>query len=391
MQKVICTVILLSALLLLGCGALSQKRDTNEKMRKVKAPDDKVVVYVYRLFNYSGGGRTHQLLLDQTNIGDLYRSNYYRFELWPGHYYINIFLPAENLLGHSSPAMSSGQPLIFNPWDAGRTFLLVYKDGGDYRLDEASADAVAHLKKERTLARSLSARETARVKFFLSTRYDGPEMYGKPHGKGTLSWEDGCRYVGIFDHGQLTPEGRFYFPNGQIYMGELYWGRPKGWGVLMTPDGRVLYAGAFLDEQPHGEGLRMGEEGPEYCNYEHGVDITKSVFQLADEIVAQEEQAELARFKENSRKEQAAMEGEIPAAEEEVRGKNEINYDQLVEQVIASHELRLSATVRRLSKENRAKIDHERAWCRKELDQGRDWCICAPFELYAPPLKSCMR
>ncbi len=391
MQKVICTGILLAVMLLLGCGTLSKKNAADEEMQKVKVTDDKVIVYVYRLFNYSGGGRTHQLLLDQKNIGDLYRSNYYRFELWPGHYYINIFLPPENILGHSSPAMSSGQSLNFNPRDAGNTFLLIYEDGGQFRLDEAKADAMARLQKERTLARSLSARETARVKFFLSTRYDGPEMYGKPHGMGTLSWEDGGRYVGVFDHGQLTPEGRFYFPNGQIYMGELFWGRPKGWGALMAPDSRVLYAGAFLDEQPHGEGLRMGEEGPEYCRYDQGVDISKSVFQLADEIVAEEEQAELALFSENCRKAQEAVEGEAPAAEEEVMGQGEIDHDQLVEQIKASHELRLSATVRRLSKENRTKIDHERAWCRKELDQGRDWCICAPFELYAPPLKSCMR
>lgn len=391
MRKVIYFGILLMTLLLAGCSALSQKSKAEPGPEKVKAPDDKVVVYIYRLFNYSGGGRIHQLHLDQKTIGNLSRNNYYRFELWPGHYFIDIFLPAENILGLSSPAMSSGQPLIFHPWDAGHTYLFIYEDGQGLRLEEADTHALASLQRERTLARSLSARDTARVKFFLGTRYDGPEMYGKPHGKGTLSWEDGGRYIGVFDHGQLTPEGRFHFPNGETYMGELFWGRPKGWGILMAPDDRVLYAGAFLDEKPHGEGLRMGKEGPEYCRYDQGVDITKSVFLLADEIVAKEEQEELARFISDSKKVEETMEGETPEVEEEIREKGEIDYHQFVEGMKASHEMRLSATVRRLSKENQARINHEREWCQKELDQGKDWCICAPFELFTPPLNSCMR
>lgn len=390
-RKGLCTGALLVVFLLSGCGLLNVKTDPAVQPAKAAAPNDKVIVYIYRLFNYSGGGRIHQLHLDRNAVGHLTRANYYRLELWPGHYYVNIFLPAEKLLGHVSPAMSSGQALFFNPWDAGKVYLLVYEDGHGLTLAEATPRSMTKLETERTLAKSLSARDTARVKFFMSTRYDGPEMYGKPHGRGALSWEDGSRYVGVFDHGQLTPEGRFYFPNGEIYMGELFWGRPKGWGILMAPDERILYAGAFVDERPHGEGLRMGKDGPEYCRYEHGVDITRSIFQLVDEIVAKEEAEKLARFLSRSRAEAAAMEGEAPEAEAAVRKINDADYHRLIEAMEASREMRLSKTLRRLSEENRTRIDHERAWCRKELEQGKDWCICAPFELYTPPLDSCMR
>lgn len=427
-----------------------------------------VSIYIYRNANFAGGGRIHLIQIDGQTLGPLTDSNYYHIYLWPGRYHLNIHLPAEDFLGQSKPAMNKSFRLVLPSRFAGNTFAYVYTDGESFRrLDGAAADLAA-ITGERSLAKYLEAEETAQVTEFLDTRYDGPSLLGKPNGRGTLTWDDGCRYEGVFDYGQLTPEGKFYFADGRMYMGQLYKGRPKGQGILLSPEGRVMYAGFFADEAPHGRGIRRGPHGPEYCNYEHGKDITKSIRQLADEAVEAEEKALEALIKEQEAVEavesipvlpdepsrpnappdapldtpevagkhepdalkikenadvpsqargetlagqapeemaeqgaeaapsgsEEAPEGVTPAgAEEETEpdAPEEPDYRKQLEHMRLYRQWRIIVMRKAVAAEHQADLDQEKAWCDDELADGRDWCICAPFDPDAGQWKSCMR
>jgi hypothetical protein len=439
-----------------------------------------VSVYIYRNANFAGGGRIHLLQVDGRTLGPLTDSNYYHIYLWPGRYHINIHLPAEDFLGQSKPAINKSLRLMLPNRFAGNTFIYVYTDGERFRrLDGATAD-VGAITGERSLAKYLEAEQTAQVTDFLDTRYDGPSLLGKPHGRGTLTWDDGCRYEGVFDYGQLTPEGKFYFADGRIYMGQLHKSRPKGRGILLSPEGRVMYAGFFVDEAPHGRGIRRGPYGPEYCNYEHGTDITKSIRQLADEAVEAEEKALEALIEEQEAAEtagsplalpdealrpnappeasaeapsdtppdtpegvakhepdalepeeskdvpsdvqgeteiitpatqapeamaeqggeaatsgtEAAPEGETLAGVEEKTtpdAPDEPDYRKQLEHMQLYRQWRIIVMRKAITAEHQADLDQEKAWCDDELADGRDWCICAPFDPDAGQWKSCMR
>jgi hypothetical protein len=291
---------------------------------------------------------------------------------------------------------------------------------------------------------------------------------GKPHGRGTLTWDDGCRYEGVFDYGQLTPEGKFHFADGRIYMGQLYKGRPKGRGILLSPEGRVIFAGFLVDEAPHGRGIRQGPNGPEYCIFEHGADITKPIRQLADEAVEAEEKAldallnqkEAAEAEESpavlpngvtgtdtpegagehasealepkdgvdsvsgtqdetqiiapvaqgpaigpedmAEKRVAVEPAEVEEVIEEVTPSEteegtvpdvpeEPDYHKQLEHMRLYRQWRLIITRKAISAEHQADLDQEKAWCDDELADGRDWCICAPFDPDAGQWRSCMR
>lgn len=436
-----------------------------------------VGLYLYRRANFSGGGRIHLLQLDDRTLGPLTDANYYHLYLWPGRYYLNVHLPAEDFLGQVKPAMNKSFRLVLPSRFAGQTLVYEYKDGENFRRLDKEAVDIASVTKRRSLAKYLEVDETAQVTRFLDTRYDGPSLYGKPHGRGILTWEDGSRYEGVFNYGQLTAEGKFYFADGRMYMGQLAKGRPKGRGVLISPDGRVLYAGFFVDEVPHGRGIRRGPRGPEYCTFEHGVDITTPIRQLADEAVAAEEQALEALIRtqaeaavvetpdgpvspepatnetlddipENTgnhaleavktepvtppEEKQAPAGGESPASalpeilqegspidgsadtvekadasleseageaepdsgdetEAPPEAEKKPDYQQQLDRLRRNWQWRIIVMRKTIAAEHQASLDQEKSWCDDELIDGRDWCICAPFDPDAGRWKSCMR
>lgn len=355
-----------------------------------------VSVYIYRNANFAGGGRMHLLQIDGRTLGPLTDSNYYHIYLWPGRYHLNIHLPAEDFLGQSKPALNKSLGLVLPNRFAGNTFIYVYTDGQSFRRLDGTTAGLDAFTGERSLAKYLEAEQTAQVTEFLDTRYDGPSLLGKPHGRGTLTWDDGCRYEGVFDYGQLTPEGKFYFADGRIYMGQLHKGRPKGRGILLSPEGRVMYAGFFVDEVPHGRGIRQGSHGPEYCNYAHGTDITKSILQLADEAFKAEENTLEALIKEQEAAEAMAEQGggTAPAgaeAEAEPETPAEPDYHKQLEHMQLYRQWRIIVMRKAIAAEHQADLDQEKAWCDDELAHGRDWCICAPFDQDAGQWKACMR
>lgn len=388
MKILICFTILISCVTISGCSTVTPKETTasspNKHASSLKPDKDKVMVYVYRIANFRGGGRTHMLQIDGRTLGRLTGDNYFRLELWPGRYHLNVHLPKETFLGQTSPAMNTGYPMNLTPREVGKSFVYIYEDGQNIRRQEADNTLLAAMQQQRTMATALNVEETAHVKEFFDTRYEGPEMHGQPHGRGVLYWEDGSRYEGVFHYGQLTQEGKFYFPDGRIYMGRLDKGRPKGSGVLMSPSGDVLYAGPFKDEQPHGTGIRTTKEGPAYCNFEEGVDVTPSFFDLAEAAADQEERVEIKRFY------TYWPSPEMTGADADYLELYNIVYQKLLEDLKESRKRREDAAYSELAKAHQARIDLERTWCEKEFGQDRKWCVCAPFDEKVREWEACV-
>ncbi|MEJ2037711.1 MAG: hypothetical protein P8X55_02100 [Desulfosarcinaceae bacterium] len=356
----------------------------------------------------------HWLKIDGRPIGQLDASNYYRLELWPGSYTFTIYLPAETFLGQAQHALSTSKQIFLKPGDAGQSFVLEYTDGmtaGSLAFSTLNAEKPVIV--GRTLAASLNLRETAKVVTLFKARYDGPSRQGSAHGWGTLTWPDGCAYQGEFEYGEPTTRGRFFFPQGFYFRGRLREGRPFGSGLLFSEKGEIVFAGRFVDEKPHGRGIRLGPNGPEFCVYEHGVDATPPVAQLASEALDRFEaqqiesllepvQAVDARIlSENERRVQlqkcylqtvgnnGALRQRLDSQNMLIEALEEIRKESLAQARARQKALAVDFSrtrydrdldMRRQVKEQfNQDLAIEREWCRQEINRGRRWCQCAPF------------
>ncbi len=366
-------------------------------------------IYFFRQANFAGGGRTHILQIDKNDIGQLTAENYYHLEMWPGEYHFSISLPREDFFGQVSPHITVSRQITLMPHPEDNTYVCQYTDGmGSSGISvERRSDFPEHLK-DRTLAKSLTVRDTAQVTRLFEARYDGPAMYDRPHGEGTLSWKNGSIYQGTFEHGIPTRKARFFHTNGRIFMGPNHRGRPAGSGVLMTENGHILFAGGFVNEEPDGVGLRSGPEGPEFCIYDHGRDITKTFRQLAKEAldiedaqqiksrpdrvadITAEIQSQKTRLNELStrhdpdmlRKAFAQNQKRIRTLEKTRKhlDKNrEAEAQKFIEQLKESRYERELAKEKSFRKQHQAKIEKERRWCREESARGHNLCACAPL------------
>ena len=372
---------------------------------------DIITIFFFREANYAGGGRIHLLKVDDLEIGEITGNNYYRIEVWPGEYQFTVFLPPENFFGQSNPPISISDRVRFSLDDAGSVIAYQFTDGmgnrGFVRKKMAASETLMH---GRTLSASFSARDTAQVTMYLNARYDGPAINGRPHGKGTLTWPDGAVYRGEFEYGLPTNRASFFFTSGQRFMGLFYKGRPKSHGILMTPGGNILFAGDFVDEKPHGLGLRYGDEGPEFCIYDHGRDITKTFGQLAKEIIDAEDQAKIDDFSrrvdrltdqieeaktrlfqiknmgimdsEDDRANIAQLENSILQLEhsrEDMARTSKSDLNVFIADLLSTRRERESNKFAELRKDHQAKIEEERTWCEEESGLDRDICGCAPM------------
>jgi hypothetical protein len=413
--------------LLFGCalspnGANRIQANANLVEFRKPAPGT-VAILFYRNANFAGGGRIHVLKLDDHEIGELTSDNYYRLEIWPGEYQFTVYLPPENFLGEINPPISISDRVRFGPADVGGVFAYQFTDGmGRRGFERRRLAGPLALIFKRSLSGSLSARDTAQVLTFLDARYDGPALNGQPHGKGTLTWPDGQVYQGVFEHGVPTNRARFFFTNGQIFMGLFSKGRPKSPGILMAPDGRILFAGQFIDEKPHGVGLRDGTETPEFCVYDHGQDTTKSFGQLAKEILDGEDQAQIEAFSqridhltaqieaaherlfqlktaqiinqnETDKHEVARLDRNILAMER-ARARMERNAETdlklFIDKLHTTRWERETNKFAELRKDHRARVEDERIWCEEEFALGRNLCGCAPLATDFKNWQECM-
>ena len=117
-----------------------------------------------------------------------------------------------------------------------------------------------------------------------SSIYEGERnQKGEPHGQGTLTYDDGTKYVGEFKDGILNGQGTLTVPEvgkyvgefkdgffngqgtytwtkGKKYVGEFKDGRHNGQGTLIIPDvGK--YIGEFKDDKRNGQGTITFSDG----------------------------------------------------------------------------------------------------------------------------------
>ncbi len=371
--------------------------------------DNTILIFFIRNASFAGGGRTHYLKIDHKTIGQLTADNYYRLEMWPGEYHFSVFMPREEFFGQVSDPANVSRQIRLKPHARGNAYLCSYTDGmgsSGFSLDPitGSTDAL-HL---RSMADNLKASDTAQVIELFGARYDGPAIHGRSHGEGTLSWPDGSVYRGTFEHGVPTRKALFYFPNGHIFMGPNHKGRPGSSGILMGTTGDILFSGRFVDELPHGTGLRNGIGGPEFCFYDQGMDITKTFRQRAKERLDIEDQQHIDDY--FNRVEQISDEIEYlkkrliniasrhdPDGVEHVIAKTRKKINALekkkrhtvsnlaaqnesyIEQLRDTRYIREIAKTKQLRKSHNDRIEKELQWCRDEFDQGRNLCTCAPL------------
>lgn len=95
--------------------------------------------------------------------------------------------------------------------------------------------------------------------------YEGAEDEdGRRHGSGILTWPDGRRYEGHFEHGLLQGHACMSWPSGQQYVGEYFADLKHGAGVFTWSDGR-RYSGEWQHGRRHGCGVYTNAKG-ETCS-----------------------------------------------------------------------------------------------------------------------------
>ena len=96
-----------------------------------------------------------------------------------------------------------------------------------------------------------------------NARYEGEVRNGKPHGQGTIVWNDGDRYEGEFVDGNRTGQGTYTWSSGNRYNGGWQNGEHHGRGTKTWTDGRQ-YEGDWQAGKQHGRGLWIGADGAYY-------------------------------------------------------------------------------------------------------------------------------
>ncbi len=104
--------------------------------------------------------------------------------------------------------------------------------------------------------------------------YDGEFTYGEPNGMGTLTLSNGNKYVGQFQDGLRSGNGKMEYTNGDIFEGEWATDKKHGAGTYTWADG-TKYVGNYFEGVMQGEGtitLKNGEsyEGEWKAGVAHG-------------------------------------------------------------------------------------------------------------------------
>ena len=122
--------------------------------------------------------------------------------------------------------------------------------------------------------------------------YIGEYKDGKMHGKGTIFFKNGkIKYEGnfvnnkkegmgkyFFEHGEyFINEGgkKYYLSNGDYYLGTWLNDKRYGIGKIFLKNGKVKYAGDFVNNKFEGNGIYIFEDGYYYIgqwmdDYQHG-------------------------------------------------------------------------------------------------------------------------
>lgn len=112
--------------------------------------------------------------------------------------------------------------------------------------------------------------------------YTGVLVKRRPHGRGTMRYDDGRHYEGHWNHGRWHGVGRAIFANHDIFEGSYDMDQRHGHGMYQWNDGRV-YTGQFFQDQRQGRGTYTWPDGAVYqgefkAGHRHG----QGMYRFAD-------------------------------------------------------------------------------------------------------------
>lgn len=112
--------------------------------------------------------------------------------------------------------------------------------------------------------------------------YTGVLVKRRPHGRGTMKYDDGRHYEGHWNHGRWHGVGRAIFANNDIFEGTYDMDQRHGHGMYQWNDGRV-YTGQFFQDQRQGRGTYTWPDGAVYqgefkAGHRHG----QGMYRFAD-------------------------------------------------------------------------------------------------------------
>lgn len=93
--------------------------------------------------------------------------------------------------------------------------------------------------------------------------WNGTCLNRRAHGKGTLTWASGDKYVGEFRDGKRTGQGSYESATGDKYVGGWKDDKRHGEGIDTWADGNK-YSGGWKDGKRHGEGTSIWIDGDKY-------------------------------------------------------------------------------------------------------------------------------
>ncbi len=83
------------------------------------------------------------------------------------------------------------------------------------------------------------------------------------NGEGIYMTNDGNKYIGKFENGQINGEGKWVSRHGDTYRGQFVNGRTEGKGKLTLSNGEY-YIGDFINGKFHGKGKYAFKSGDDY-------------------------------------------------------------------------------------------------------------------------------
>mmetsp|Transcript_16719 Transcript_16719/g.25452 ORF Transcript_16719/g.25452 Transcript_16719/m.25452 type:complete len:336 (-) Transcript_16719:94-1101(-) len=99
--------------------------------------------------------------------------------------------------------------------------------------------------------------------FVNGDKFDGNYDLDRRHGFGVYSWSDGRIYEGEFYHDRRQGCGEYRWPDGALYRGEFASGHRQGEGTYTFSDGSI-YTGEWLKGRYHGVGQCVWKDGRSY-------------------------------------------------------------------------------------------------------------------------------
>jgi len=127
-----------------------------------------------------------------------------------------------------------------------------------------SAGSKKHLNQSDAMNKLLIAFQMLLLVFLVGctneAEYVGELQNGKPHGKGSITYENGEIYEGEWKEGLKEGKGTLTSPDGGKYEGEWKNDKMEGQGTYTWPNGNK-YEGEWKDGKKHGEGTILFKDG----------------------------------------------------------------------------------------------------------------------------------